>query len=133
VKLEFPYQFDSHYRRHYPIISLRIFGQVGGVTEVTAYLDSGAAFNVFKEEEALALGLNLRRAPKREIVAGDGRRMHCAMADLKIEVGGYRFTTPVGFSRDLKVGVNILGLEGFFDRFHEIAFQHRERQVILRV
>jgi hypothetical protein len=130
--MQFPYKFDQGYRRWYPIIPVMVFDHDGKPVETDAYVDSGAAFNVFRPEEAAALGLDLSKGRPASVTAGDGRIMRCSMFALVIQVGRYRFNSEVGFSKDLRVGLNILGLAGFFDHFREVSFQHRGRQVVLR-
>lgn len=130
-RLEFPYQFDTQYRNWYPVIPLRLHGRAGRGLEASAYLDSGAAFSIFRVTEALSLGLDLAAGKPRLAIAGDGRPLHCFLFQVPVEVGTYRFRATVGFSPDLKVGFNILGLSGFFDHFREVAFQHARRRVVL--
>ena len=129
--LEFPYQFSRTYRNWYPIIPVRIKSSIGTVLESAAYLDTGAAFSIFQASEADLLGLDLGSGKVRSATAGDGRILRCHILPVTIEVGPYQIKAEVGFSRGLHVGLNILGLDGFFSHFREVAFRHIERRVIL--
>ena len=130
--MEFPYQFERHYRDWFPILPIGLLGEGGRRVETTAYVDSGAVFNIFGSYEAAMLGLRLSEGRRRPVTAGDGRLMHCSVFTLNMQVGSSSFKVDVGFSNDLKIGLNILGLNGFFDRFREVAIRHRARVVVLR-
>jgi len=130
--LEFPYQFNPQYRNWFPVIPLKIHGIGGRIVETSAYLDSGAAFNVFRTSEAIALGFDLSSGRQRSVTAGDGKILNCRVFTLKMELGPYRFNGEIGFSRELRVGFNLLGLNGFFDNFHEVSFRHSDRRVVIR-
>ncbi len=130
-RIEFPYQFNGRFRTWLPIVPVNLYGREGRRTETIAYPDSGAAFSIFQASEADSLGLDLKSGKPRHAIAGDGRLMRCAMFRMPIEVSGYRFVAMLGFSRDLKIGFNILGLSGFFEHFREVTFQHLKRRVIL--
>jgi hypothetical protein len=125
-------QFDRRFHNWYPIIPLSIRGAGGALVEVTAYLDTGAAFSIFHASEADAPGIDLSRGRKRQAIAGDGGVLKCAVLSLPVEVGNCRFLAETGFSRELRVGFNMPGLHGFFDRFSEVVFRHREKRAILR-
>lgn len=131
LRLEFPYQFDAQYGNWFPVIPIRLNGREGRSLEASAYIDSGAAFSIFRVTEALSLGLDLASGKPRQAIAGDGKPLHCSLFQVPVEVGGYRFTATMAFSPDLKVGFNILGLAGFFEHFREVAFRHHARRVVL--
>jgi len=130
--LAFPYQFNRRFGTWHPIIPIRMHGPSGLTADVTAYLDSGAAFSVFEATEAVALGFDLTRGRTKSAIAGDGGILRCTILPVHFEVGGYKVLAEVGFSSDLKVGFNILVLVVFFDRFREVVFQHRHKRVLLR-
>ena len=97
--LEFPYQFNPQYRNWFPIVPLKIHGVGGRTVETSAYLDSGAAFNVFRTSEAAALGFDLSNGRQRSVTAGDGKILNCRVFSLAMELGTYRFNSEIGFSR----------------------------------
>lgn len=130
--MEFPYQYDRRYGRWFPIIPVHLTAANGRSIESQAYVDSGAAFSVFQPFEAKALGLDLGQGRTGAVTAGDGRVMRCAMFAIQFRLGSYPFKGEVGFSGDLRIGFNVLGLAGFFDQFEEIVFRHRARRMILR-
>jgi len=130
--VEFPYKFERRYRHWYPIIPIRLGSPSGRSVETDAYVDSGAAFSVFQPFEAIALGLDLSRGRPGTVTAGDGRLLHCSLFSLVLGVGIHEFTGEIGFSPDLHIGFNVLGLSGFFDRFREVSFRHRARKLVLR-
>lgn len=130
--MEFPYKFEPKYHTWFPIIPVTIYGMTGQPLESYGYVDSGAAFSVFRPFEAAALGLDLARGKSGAVTAGDGKVLHCAMFSLRMDVGGHCFTAPIGFSKDLRIGFNVLGLGGFFENFSEVSFHHGSRRLMLR-
>jgi len=128
----FPYKYEPRYKCWFPIIPLKMHGEAGRLLETYAYVDSGAAFSVFQPFEAAVLGLDIARGKPGTLTAGDGRLLRCSIHILRLEVGTHRFTGTIGFSKDLRIGFNVLGLAGFFDRFREIAFHHGQRCLFLR-
>ena len=81
---------------------------------------------------AEALGIPLLHARTQRFVVGDGRFIHGRIVTLPLQVGPFRFRAALAFSSELKVGFNLLGRRDFFERFDEVAFQEKRRQVVLR-
>ena len=57
ASIEFPYQFDNRFLNWFPVIPVRLPGREGRIVETAAYIDSGAAFSIFRVTEAVSLGL----------------------------------------------------------------------------
>ncbi len=79
-----------------------------------------------------ALGLSLTQATLQRFVVGDGRFILGHVLDTSSQIGPRRFRAPVAFSSQLHVGFNLLGRRGVFERFEEVAFQERRRQLVFR-
>jgi hypothetical protein len=79
-----------------------------------------------------AIGLSLRHARTQHFIVGDGRLISSHVVTLPLQIGPHTFRAPVAFSPGLKVGFNLLGRNGVFEAFEEIAFQERHRQVVFR-
>ena len=130
--MEFSYRYSGRYRILLPMIPVKITTKQGRVLDTDAYVDSGAAFNFFGSESAKWLDLEMDAGRAAFMTGGDGAALSCVMHPVRLEISGRTLETEVGFSPDLHVGLNILGLKGFFDHFSEVAIRHREHRVILR-
>ena len=125
----FPYQ--QRRDQWLPIIPVTLFGPAGPL-QTEAYLDSGALMSIVDQALAEALGIPLLHARTQRFVVGDGRLIHGRVVTLPLQVGPFRFRAALAFSSELKVGFNLLGRRDFFERFDEVAFQEKRRQVVLR-
>lgn len=122
----FPYQQNE--QDYYPLIKVSlIFGNQKVVLE--ALIDSGANISVFNEELAELLGINVEKG-KKTYLGGVGGRIMGYIHILKIETADKIFSCPVVFSREFKVSFNLIGRQGFFEKF-VISFDERNRQVAL--
>ncbi len=90
------------------------------------YVDSGASWSVFHVDVAQLLGIKLSHAKRRYIALGNGTVLPIYFQRIKVRFAGTELTVPVGFSDALRVGFNLMGRAGFFDRF-EVSFNDRER------
>ena len=127
--LTFPYQQrQDHWL---PLIPVTLFGPREPL-QVEAYLDSGAKMSIIDYSVAEVLGLPLMHARIQQFIVGDGRYIHGRVVILPVQVDSVKFRAPIAFSKDLKVGFNLIGRQGFFEQFDEVAFQETRRQIILR-
>lgn len=85
----------------------------------TALIDSGADFCILDGEVGEYFGLDVRSGT-REIFGGiqDRGGAEAFLHKVTIKIGGWNYTTTIGFSYDIaKHGFGILGQKGFFDIF----------------
>ena len=84
-----------------------------------ALVDSGADFCIFDGEVGEYLGFDVRTGQK-ETFGGiqPSSPSEAFLHDISINIGGWDYTTTVGFSYDISQhGYGILGQKGFFDIF----------------
>ena len=91
-----------------------------------AYVDSGASWSIFHVDVAQLLGIKLNRVKRRYVSLGNGSVLPVHLARLKVRFAGEEFTVPAGFSDALRMGFNLMGRAGFFDRFL-MCFNDRAR------
>jgi len=119
--IEFPYIFHKGFSM--PIIPITIHDE-----KVWAYVDSGAMFSIFHKRTARRMGINIPDGRLQMIVVGDGSFIPTYLQDLKLRIGEFEITAPIGFSERLGVGFNILGRKGIFDQF-QVCFNDHIRKV----
>jgi len=114
-RVEFPYLKDAagHYA---PIVYLQIWTGNRWLY-LQAYVDSGASWTIFHADVAQLLGITLSNLKRRYMSLGNGSRIPIFLSRVRVRFAGTEFTAPAGFSDALKVGFNLLGRAGFFDRF----------------
>ena len=123
----FPYLKDAG-GRYAPIVYLQVWTGNRWLY-LQAYVDSGASWTIFHADVARLLGINLSRGQRRTMVLGNGDSLAIFLHPVRVRFGGAEFTVPAAFSDALKVGFNVLGRAGVFDRF-VITFNDRARQLI---
>ena len=123
-RAEFPYLKDSQ-GRYAPIVYLQVWTGNRWLY-LQAYVDSGASWSVFHVDVAQLLGLKLHKVKRRYIALGNGSVLPIYLARIKVRFAGEEFTVPAGFSDALRMGFNLMGRAGFFDRFL-MCFNDRAR------
>ena len=123
-RFEFPYMKDAQ-GRYAPLIYLQAWTGNRWLY-LQAYVDSGASWSVFHLDVAQLLGIKLSQAKRRYIALGNGSVIPIYLQHIKVRFAGMEFSAPAGFSDALRVGFNLLGRAGFFDRFL-ICFNDRAR------
>ena len=123
-RVEFPYLKDAS-GGHAPIVYLQVWTGNRWLY-LQAYVDSGASWSVFHVDVAQLLGLKLNRAKRRYVSLGNGSVLPIYLAHIKVRFAGTEFLAPAGFSDALRMGFNLLGRAGFFDRF-TMCFNDRAR------
>ncbi len=123
-RVEFPYLKDAagHYA---PIVYVQVWTGNRWLYLQT-YVDSGASWTIFHVDVAQLLGVKLSRTKRRYMSLGNGSVLPVYLHPIRVRFAGEEFTVPAGFSDALKVGFNLLGRAGFFDRF-VICFNDRTR------
>ena len=91
-----------------------------------AYVDSGASWSVFHLDVAQLLGIKLTKAHRRYVALGNGSVLPIYLQHVKVRFAGAEFSVPAGFSDALRMGFNLMGRAGFFDRFL-MCFDDRAR------
>lgn len=127
--LVFPYTPPSGH--FVPIIPVTLYGR-GAPFKTAAYIDSGAFCSIFHSEILAALGLPMGQGRLRMLKAADGNFIRSYSYFLSVQIDDIKIRAPVAFSDKLTVGFNLLGRQGIFSSFDEVAFREREKQVIFR-
>ena len=123
-RVEFPYMKDTQ-GRYAPIIYLQVWTGNHWLY-LQAYVDSGASWSVFHVDVAQLVGIKLSHAKRRYISLGNGSVIPIYLEHIKVRFAGQEFEAPAGFSDALRVGFNLMGRAGFFDRF-QMCFNDRAR------
>ena len=100
----------------YPIIKISLKGPKG-ILEVEAFVDSGASVSIFHASLASELGINYRNGKISYTLVGDGSYIPVYIKTVSVKLGHYSFSAQIGFSPQLGAEVNLLGHNGFFERF----------------
>jgi hypothetical protein len=123
-RVEFPYLKDA--QGHYaPIVYLQVWTGNRWLY-LQAYVDSGASWSVFHVDVAQLVGVKLSRAHRRYVTLGNGSVLPVFVTHVKVRFAGLEFSAPAGFSDALRMGFNLMGRAGFFDRF-TMCFNDRAR------
>jgi len=123
-RVEFPYLKDAagHYA---PIVYLQAWTGNRWLY-LQAYVDSGASWTIFHADVAELLGMKLSKGKRRYMALGNGSVIPIVLQRVHVRFAGVEVDVPAGFSDALKVGFNLLGRAGFFDRF-VMCFNDRTR------
>jgi hypothetical protein len=124
--MNFPYIFLED--RYLPIVPIELKGMEW--IELHALVDCGASYSIFHADIADILGINYRIGEKTYMTVGDGAQIPVYSHNIDVRFNEKEFTAKIGFSSKLGIGFDILGREGFFDRFI-ICFDDRKK--ILKV
>lgn len=123
-RVEFPYLKDAA-GRYAPIVYLQVWTGDRWLY-LQAYVDSGASWTVFHADVAQLLKIKPAKRTRRYMALGNGSVIPVWIYRIRVRFAGQEFEVPVGFSDALRVGFNLLGRAGFFDRF-VIAFNDRAK------
>ena len=122
--IEFPYLKDAS-GRDAPLVYLQVWTGNRWLY-LQAYVDSGASWTIFHADVAELLHLKLSSKNRRYMALGNGNVIPVLLHRIRVRFAGAEFTVPVGFSDTLRVGFNLMGRAGFFDRF-VMCFNDRAR------
>lgn len=123
-RVEFGYLKDA-VGRYAPIVYLQVWTGNRWLY-LQAYVDSGAFWSVFHVDVAQLLGIRLNRAKRRYVSLGNGALLPIYVQRIRVRFAGQEFVAPAGFSDALRMGFNLMGRSGFFDRF-TMCFNDRAR------
>jgi len=90
-------------------------------------IHSGANISVFREEIAECLEIVIEEGEE-TLLQGLGGRIVGYIHEVKVRVDNEEFFCNVVFSKELTVGLNILGREGFFEYF-QVIFNESAKEV----
>ncbi len=110
-----------------PIVPLEIWNHGRWIGQ-EGYVDSGATLSIFGEEVARLLGIRIEKGKRLSVRVGDGKEIPVYEHHLRVRFAGIIFNTPIGFSRQLGVGFNLIGRKGFFEKFR-VCFNDRDKVV----
>ncbi len=120
-----------HYR---PIVAVRVTGPRGDQTR-DGLLDSGADATVFREREAIRVGIDLMGAVEQDIeLVGRPASVRCRYASVQLTITDglretYEWTAVVGFTAS-PLRYSLLGHGGFLE-FFDVDFRGADREVVL--
>jgi hypothetical protein len=120
--MNFPYIFLEG--RYLPIVPLELKGEEW--IELHAFVDSGASYSIFHADIAEILGIEYTKGEKNFMTVGDGTQIPVYLHNINVRFNEKEFSAKIGFSNKLGIGFDILGREGFFDRF-VVCFDDRKR------
>jgi hypothetical protein len=109
-----------------PVIPIRVnYGKRSAAYDVL--VDSGADINVFSEELAEVLGIDLETGVPAEVMGPTGYPAEVYIHPVKLTVGEHTFTAQVAFMPTANP-FGLVGQRGFFDQF-EVKFNMRKEEV----
>jgi len=123
---KFPYV--KFHGRSYPLIPVRLSKNRIHLNTF-ALLDSGASISVFRPEIAKALSIPLKKKGEIRLGTANGG-VNISLASIDIIVGNSNFKSKVGFSKEVGASFNIIGRQGFFDKF-KICFNEMNQHVFM--
>lgn len=126
MNIEFPYLKRGAV--YYPVVQV-LLGAGSRIIPLTALVDSGASFSVFRPETAKALGIGIERGTK-IYLEGIGGRILGYLHRVPMEVGSKQFSCKVVFSYEFKVSFNLIGRDNFFQYFR-ITLDESNRKTVL--
>lgn len=113
-----------------PIIPIKIISGEKSI-ETEALIDSGADVNLFDASFGEALGIQVRLGKYSVIMGIEGNLTPYYIHNIKINVGGNEYITPVGFMPRYNAPHSLLGQTGFFNLF-TIKFDYLKKQIELK-
>ena len=119
------YQYAYFRRRAVPLIPVGIKGP-SHWGRVWAYADSGAAYSVFDDSVVRLIGTDWRTGRAMVATVGTGAGMRFFLQPVTIQMCRVRIRLEVGFSAELRIGFNILGLD-VFEQFNQVTFDSFNR------
>ena len=122
------FKYSARRDREFPIIPITLIKENVEI-DTDALVDSGANISVFREEIAECLEIGIEDGEE-ILLQGLGGRIVGYIHEIKVRVDGEEFLCKVVFSKELTVGLNILGREGFFEYF-QVTFNERGKEIIL--
>jgi hypothetical protein len=115
--------------RYSPVVRVQIFHDSAHTFDL-AYIDSGAAYSIFKPRVANELRIDWH-AGRRAVVAGlEGRPLPIFLHAVGLQIGDFHLRAEIGFSDRLGLGFNILGRYSIFDQL-QFCFNDRDYELMV--
>ena len=111
-----------------PVITIRVRSGKRSLA-YDVLVDSGADINVFNDELAEALGIDLSNGVPAEVMGPTGYPAEVYIHPVELTVGEHTFTAQVAFMSTSNP-FGLAGQRGFFDQF-EVKFNLREESLEL--
>ena len=118
------FKYATRRDREFPIIPITLIKENIEI-DTDGLVDSGANISVFREEIAECLEIIIEDGEE-ILLQGLGGRIVGYIHELRVRIDDEKFPCKVVFSKELTVGLNILGREGFFEYF-QITFNERDK------
>jgi len=122
------FKYSPRKDKDFPVIPITLINKDIEI-ETDALIDSGANISVFREELAECLEVVVEDGEE-ILLQGLGGRIVGYIHELTIRINDEKFRCKIVFSKEMTVGLNILGREGFFEHF-QITFNERQKEIIL--
>lgn len=81
------------------------------------YVDSGAFYSLFAGTDGDRLGIDWRAKPSINMAVGTGATLTAHLNRVSLSIGEETWEAVIGFSGDLRIGVNLIGRISIFERF----------------
>ena len=122
------FKYSPRKDKYFPVIPITLINKDIEI-ETDALIDSGANISVFREELAECLEIVVEDGEE-ILLQGLGGRIVGYIHELTIRINDEKFRCKIVFSKEMTVGLNILGREGFFEHF-QITFNEKQKEIIL--
>ena len=126
MRTEFPYARKGQV--FYPVITASLYTTRRALS-VSALVDSGASFSMFRPEIAEQLDIIIEKG-KPLYLEGIAGRILGYLHIVRTEAAGRRFRGKIVFSREFKVSFNLIGRDNFFQYFR-IVFDEAQKKTML--
>jgi Aspartyl protease len=120
---EFPYRF--HRGIYLPLIPITLEQR----ESTYALADSGATVSLFESWVVERLGIEIESGRQR-LLSGIGGRILAYEHKVRLRIADIEFPCKIAFSRELRVSLNLLGQDNFFDHLI-VTFDKRKKVVQL--
>lgn len=100
-------------------------------SRVWAYVDSGAAYSLFDDSVARLVGIDWRAGQPLAATTGTGAVIRFHLHPVMLQLRQVRLRMEIGFSAELRVGFNVLGLD-MFNRFSQVTFDTLTQCLLLK-
>ena len=97
---------------------------------IWAYADSGAFYSLFDDSVARLIGIDWRTGQPMTATVGNGALVRFYLHRVTLQLRRVRLSMDVGFSSELRIGFNLLGLD-LFERFDQVTFDSQNRCLVL--
>ena len=119
------YRYVQFRERSLPLIPVGIRGQ-SQWGRVWAYADSGSAYSIFDDSVTRLIEVDWRRGRLMTATTGTGAMIRFFLNSVTLQMRMARIRLDVGFSAELRIGFNILGLD-IFEQFNQVTFDSSHR------